>query len=232
MRILTGIALLALRAAAATDTLDPGAPHFSALGQITPLNVGKLGRVWVYHTGEKTGPFEMVPLVASGLLYFTSQSILSTQIVVKGQRTAWCQQYDMLNLTLAGARNYEPPSISSGESASLLLFLMKLPRPNKAVTEAVNSAAAWLRQVAVYGKAFQRGANGRMLIPTEGAGHLWSRYYEIGTNRPIFGDRDKTIHDDVNEISLERRNGYSWWNAGPKAALERYTEWSATSGVQ
>jgi hypothetical protein len=32
----------------------------------------------------------------------------------------------------------------------------------------------------------------------------------------IFGDRDQTIHDD-NEISLERRNGYSWY------ALDRPT---------
>jgi len=61
-----------------------------------------------------------------------------------------------------------------------------------------------------------------------GAGPIWSRYYEIGSNRPIFGDRDKSIHDDVNEISLERRNGYSWYNAGPKAALDRFVEWNAS----
>ncbi len=38
---------------------------------------------------------------------------------------------------------------------------------------------------------------------------LWPRYDQIGTDKPIFGDRDKTIRDDVNEISRERRNGYS-----------------------
>ena len=148
--------------------------------------------------------------------------ILATQIMVKGQRTAWCQQYDMLALTPVGARNYEPPSISSGESAGLMLFLMKLPKPSPEVKGAIDAAAAWLRRTEVYGKAFERGPSGRNLTSVEGAGPIWSRFYEIGTDRPIFGDRDKTIHDDVNEISLERRNGYSWYNAGPKAALERY----------
>ena len=59
-----------------------------------------------------------------------------------------------------------------------------------------------------------------------GADSIWARYYEIGTDRPILGDRDKTIHDKVNEISLERRNGYSWYNNAPKRALEQYAIWS------
>jgi len=34
--------------------------------------------------------------------------------------------------------------------------------------------------------------------------------YELGTNRPIYGDRDKKIHYSLEEISEERRKGYSW----------------------
>lgn len=154
--------------------------------------------------------------------------ILATQIVTNGKRTAWGQQYDMLDLKPVGARNYEPPSLSSGETATVLRFLMELPAPTPAEVEAVRAAAAWLKSVAVYGKAFGRGPNGRTLTSAPGAGPIWSRYYEIGSNRPIFGDRDKSIHDDVNEISLERRNGYSWYNAGPQAALERFAEWNAS----
>jgi PelA/Pel-15E family pectate lyase len=154
--------------------------------------------------------------------------ILAAQVVTGGKRTAWGQQYDMLRLTPAGARNYEPPSLSSGETAGLLLFLMKLPAPSAAVVEAVRAGAAWLKSVAVYGKAFGRGPNGRTLTDAPGAGPIWSRYYQIGSDRPIFGDRDKSIHDDVNEISLERRNGYSWYSPGPKAALDRFAEWNAS----
>ena len=46
------------------------------------------------------------------------------------------------------------------------------------------------------------------------------------TLHPIFGDRDKSIHDDVNEIGLERRNGYSWFGAGPGGALKAYETWA------
>ena len=153
---------------------------------------------------------------------------LNTQIRVKGQLTAWGQQHDMLDLKPVGARNYEPPCLSSGESASLMIFLMKLPQPSPEIVSAVRAAAAWLHHVAIYGKAFEKGANGRMLTAREGAGPIWSRFYEIGSDRPIFGDRDKSIHDDVNEISLERRNGYSWYNAGAKTALERFAAWNAS----
>ncbi len=55
---------------------------------------------------------------------------------------------------------------------------------------------------------------------------MWARFCEIGSGRAIFKDRDKSIHDDVNEIPAERRNGYSWYNAAPQAALDRYAEWS------
>lgn len=65
-----------------------------------------------------------------------------------------------------------------------------------------------------------------MLVAAPGASPLWSRYYSITTGRPIFGDRDKTIHDDVNEITLERRNGYQWFGSGPQKALAAYTTWS------
>jgi PelA/Pel-15E family pectate lyase len=74
------------------------------------------------------------------------------------------------------------------------------------------------------------GQEGRKLVPTPGSGPTWARYYELGTDRPIFGDRDKTIHDTVNELSLERRNGYGWYRDTPKRVLDRYPAWNQTHG--
>jgi len=65
-----------------------------------------------------------------------------------------------------------------------------------------------------------------LLVPSPGNGPLWARYYEIGTDRPVFGDRDRSVHDAVNEISRERRNGYGWYRDSPKRVLERYAQWS------
>ena len=94
------------------------------------------------------------------------------------------------------------------------------------VLAAVQAAVAWFRKTSITGKVYGRGPDGRRLTDSPGAPAIWSRFYEIGTDRPIFGDRDKSIHDDVNELSAERRNGYSWYNSAPQSALDRFAEWS------
>ncbi len=153
--------------------------------------------------------------------------LLACQIVVDGRRTVWCQQHDAFTLQPASARNYEMPSQSSGESADIVLFLMQLPHPGSNVVAAVRAAVAWFDATKLNDVAFKaNGAEGRMLIPAPGNGPTWSRYYEVGTDRPIFGDRDKSIHDNVNEISRERRQGYSWFSDNPKRVLEHFRLWS------
>lgn len=57
---------------------------------------------------------------------------------------------------------------------------------------------------------------------------LRARYDQIGTDKPIFGDRDKAIHDDVNEISRERCNGCSWFNSEGIAVLNECRMWAQT----
>jgi len=153
--------------------------------------------------------------------------VLATQVIVNGHRTAWCQQYDPLTRQPASARNYEMPSLASSESASLVSFLMQLPGPDSNVVAAVRAAAAWFESTEIENKAYKlvRG-RGRQLVAAPGHGSLWARYYEIGTDRPIFGDRDRSIQDDVNEISLERRNGYAWFRDTPKHVLAQYAPWS------
>jgi PelA/Pel-15E family pectate lyase len=153
--------------------------------------------------------------------------ILAAQIVVNGKRTVWCQQHDALTLQPASARNYEMPAQTSGESATLVLFLMQLPEPDVRVVAAVHAAAAWFENTKIMGKAFRVvGTESRQLVDAPGAGPIWARYYEIGTDRPIFGDRDKSIHDDVNEISRERRKGYAWFKDTGKRVLEHYRKWA------
>lgn len=154
------------------------------------------------------------------------QLILKTQVIVDGKRTVWGQQHDALTLAPVGARNFEPVALSSDESADLLIFLMKQAGRSPSVDAAVTDGAAWLKAHAIYGVAFEKGPDGRKLVPKAGAGPLWSRYYDIKTGKPIFGDRDRSIHTDVNELSVERRNGYSWYNAGPAKALAIYDKWA------
>ena len=155
-------------------------------------------------------------------------SLLACQITVNGHHTIWCQQHDALTLAPASARNYEMPSQTAGESGSVVLFFMQLPNPSPQVVAAVHAAAAWFEKTALRDIAFKPApdGSGRAVIPTPGAGPIWPRYSEIGSDRPIFGDRDKSIHDDVSEISKERRNGYAWFGDTPKRALEHYAKWA------
>jgi len=166
--------------------------------------------------------------------------ILKTQLSVpaadgKGTVLAvWAQQNDPLTLEAVSARNYEMPALSSGESASVMEYLMELDHPSPAVVKAINAAAAWFEATKVTGHAWVGGRGtpgGRVWKESPGAGPMWARYYSLTADKPIFGDRDKTIHDDVMELSLERRNGYSWWGAGPAKALREYVEWKKKQGV-
>jgi PelA/Pel-15E family pectate lyase len=110
---------------------------------------------------------------------------------------------------------------------------MQLRHPSKEVIASVNEGAGWLKSAAITGQEWVGGRGtpgGRHLEAKPGAGPIWARYYNITTGKPIFGDRDKTIHDDVSELSLERRNGYAWYSAGPQKALDVYTTWSKSHG--
>ena len=155
------------------------------------------------------------------------ECVLATQIKVSGKRTVWAQQNDPLTLEPVSARNYEPPAQCASESADLLLMLMNdLPHPTAEQQESIRAAAAWFRKTAVYGQSWDRTPEGRGLVPTAGAGPIWARYYQVAVDRPVFGDRDKSIHDNVNEISKERRNGYRWYSSDPKNALDRFEQWN------
>jgi PelA/Pel-15E family pectate lyase len=155
------------------------------------------------------------------------QCILATQIVANGTLTIWPQQDDALTLKPVSGRNYEPPAQCAPESASLLLLLMNdLPHPTAAEQRSIRAAAAWFKKTAIYNQHWRRSPDGAQLLPAPGAGPIWARYYQTGTDIPVFADRDKSIHDNVSELSKERRNGYSWYSADSQRALDRFAKWS------
>jgi PelA/Pel-15E family pectate lyase len=150
--------------------------------------------------------------------------ILDAQVVVDGKKTIWPQQVDAMTLKPISARNYEMRSLASAESAEVLLFLMRQPNPTPEIRAAIDAGVAWLKAHSIYDKAFTKVSEeeGRKLVDKPGAGPIWSRNYDIQTGKPIFGDWDKSIQDDVNNISKGRRNGYSWYNAAPQKAIDAY----------
>lgn len=184
-------------------------------------------------TGVAEGqhPFVPAPLrtQAGRAAEHAVECILKTQIVLDGKRTIWAQQHDALTLKPVSGRNFEPAALSTGESSDALIYLMELPHPNPEVQAAIRAGVLWLKQHEIHDRKWSGGRDtpgGRQLTASPGAAAIWARYYSLETQRPVFGDRDKTIHDNVNELTLERRNGYAWYSAGPQEAIDRFDAWA------
>lgn len=188
-------------------------------------------------TAAGTGDYGFVPAAvrtaAREAVARSMATLLATQVIVDGRRTIWAQQYDPLTRRPVGARNFEPIALATAESAAVLRFLMQQPDPSPAIRQAIGDGAAWFAGHAIRDRvwAAATGPEGRRLIEQPGAGPIWARFYDPATQRPVFGDRDRSIQDDVNAVSLERRNGYSWFSATGVGVGTAYARWRRTHGA-
>jgi PelA/Pel-15E family pectate lyase len=65
-------------------------------------------------------------------------------------------------------------------------------------------------------------------VKDAGAKPMWARFYEIGTNKPIFSGRDGVKKYSLAEIEYERRNGYAWLGYWPEELLAKeHPAWKA-----
>jgi PelA/Pel-15E family pectate lyase len=161
--------------------------------------------------------------------------ILRSQIRVAGALTAWCAQHDEVTLAPRQARAYEHPSLSGQETVGIVRFLMSRPQPDIRIVSAIESAVTWLRSAALHGWRVERRPDAskpsgwdRVMVRDPDAPPLWARFYEIGTNRPIFSGRDGVIRYNLADIEHERRTGYAWIGDWPRVLLETdYPAWKA-----
>lgn len=163
--------------------------------------------------------------------------ILNMQIKDNGRLTAWCQQHDEETLAPAWARKFEPPSICNGESVEVVLFLMKIKNPNERIIQSVQSAVKWFAD----SKILNTRVESFEIEPTESkykkikldvrvitdstAAPIWTRYYELGSEKPLFCDRNSEFLYSLAEVSLERRSGYAWYTNSPQKVLDKYPAW-------
>ncbi len=156
--------------------------------------------------------------------------ILKTQYKQNGVLTVWCAQHDESTFEPAQARSYELPSLSGGESAGIVLLLMKLERPSPEIVFAIQSAVTWFDKVKITGIRIERfitneGIEDRKVVADKDAPAVWARFSELSDNRPFFCDRDGIKKYSLAEIGQERRNGYSWYGNAPQKVLVEYNSW-------
>jgi PelA/Pel-15E family pectate lyase len=161
------------------------------------------------------------------------ECILKCQIVVDGKKTAWCAQHDEKILVPRKARSYELASISGSESVGIVRFLMSIDEPRPEIIEAVRNAISWFQEAGLEGIRQVRkedkskpGGWDNIVVNDISAPTIWARFYEIGTNKPIFCSRDGIPKATLAEISHERRTGYSWLGYYARSLLaEDYPDW-------
>lgn len=163
--------------------------------------------------------------------------ILKTQIIDNGALTAWCQQHDEVTLAPAWARKFEPPSICNGESSGLVLFLMSIDHPDQKIINAIQAAVRWFENSKIYNtriktvKAdtlvtnYRISTTDRVVVTDSAAPPVWTRYYELGTHKPLFCNRDSKVVYSLAEVERERRDGYAWYTYAPERVLELYAQW-------
>lgn len=187
----------------------------------------------LYNVAERQGGFDVITdddirqrskiAVQKGI-----DCILKTQVLQKGTPTIWGDQYNEITLKPDKARAFEPISLATGESVNIVRFLMLQPVTPE-IEKSIKSAVKWFKENKIEGYSYnvtkQNGKAIRVLAEDKNA-IIWARFYDINTNKPLFGDRDGSVKYNYNEVSEERRNGYSWFGDGPEKLIDKdYSKW-------
>jgi PelA/Pel-15E family pectate lyase len=187
----------------------------------------------VGEAGRGQGDYAFVPQDMRARLLAAEQRaqdvFLKIQVAVDGKPTLWAPQYDALTLTPCSARNFEMPAVSSTDSGSLLVYMMKLPNPSPQMKTAIRTGVATLQALAIKDMDFTyvEEVGARRFIERPGALPIWGRYLDLKTLKPIFGARSKAIYDSVADIEKGGRKGYAWYSRAPQKAIDAFAEWNS-----
>ena len=222
--------------------------------QYFPLEKGNYSRRITFNDGAYIGIMGILKMIVDGDPDFSFISnevrdevklsyekglecILKMQIVDNGKLIVWCQQHDEITLQPAWARAFEPPSICNGESASVVLFLMSIEKPDQKIIESIQAAVNWFQDSEILNtrvetvkaptekSKYRTYSSDRVVVVDSTAPPIWTRYYELGTHKPLFCDRNSKFLYSLAEVSRERRNGYAWYTYAPREVLDKYSEW-------
>lgn len=222
--------------------------------QYYPIEEGDYSRRITFNDGAYIGIMETLKMIIDGDpnysfigndLHIKIQNaydkgldcILKMQIVDNNKLTVWCQQHDEVDLSPAWARAFEPPSICNGESAPVVLFLMNIDHPDAKIIESVQSAVKWFQDSKIYNtkvkfikaplekSQWKSSRFDRVVVIDSSAAPIWTRYYELKTDRPLFCDRNSKYLYSLAEVSRERRSGYGWYTYAPQEVLDQYPDW-------
>jgi len=145
--------------------------------------------------------------------------LLAAQVVINGTPTIWSAQHHPLTAAPVAARKFEQVSLVTSESAAVLQLLLTTVPDNTAVQASLCYGVRWLQAQQIRDKSWQRTDTGSELVATPGA-VTWARFYSIPAQQPVFFDRDGQVYHEVGQLSLERQQGYGWYQTNAKTLLK------------
>jgi PelA/Pel-15E family pectate lyase len=114
---------------------------------------------------------------------------------------------------------------------------MSIDNPGERIIKSVQSAVKWFNDSKIYHtkvetvtappeKSQWKTTTYDMVVVIDSlAPPIWTRYYELGTEKPLFCDRNSKFLYSLAEVSRERRSGYGWYTYAPQEVLDKYPEW-------
>ncbi|MCB1094966.1 MAG: pectate lyase [Verrucomicrobiae bacterium] len=148
--------------------------------------------------------------------------LIQAQVNVGGAATVWCAQHDPLTLAPAAARLKEPASLSGGESADILRFLMREGPVEPPVTAAIEAAMRWFEANRITDLRQAQTAKGKTTYLKDPASTevYWARFYHPTTFKPMFaGSDDGIVYDSFADMAAYNKVAYSFVTTRPGSVM-------------
>jgi PelA/Pel-15E family pectate lyase len=149
-------------------------------------------------------------------------NIAAMQVRIDGQPTVWCAQHHPLTLEPVKARAKEPTSLSGGESANLVKFLMRSGPTTPEVVAMIEAALKWFDAHRLTGLRKTKNDQGKTDYIADPASTevLWARFYDLQTAKPIFaGADDGIVYSTFQEMAAKNKVAYDFFSTRPAELL-------------
>jgi len=119
----------------------------------------------------------------------------------------------------------------------VVLLLMSIDKPSKEIINSVQAAVRWFEESKLSGIRVEQinapevqyqlrvSKIDRVVVKDANAPPIWARFYEFGTHRPLFSNRQSQLLYSMAEVDRERRSGYTWYTYEPQKVLDAYSAW-------
>jgi PelA/Pel-15E family pectate lyase len=150
--------------------------------------------------------------------------LAAMQVKIDGKPTVWCAQHDPLSLAPEHARTKEPPSLSGGESAEVVRFLMRKAPITDATKAMIGTAVAWFENHKLTGLRKTKNTEGKTDYVEDASSKeaYWARFYDLKTGKAIFpGSQDGINYPTFREMAARNKVAYDFMTTKPGDLLSK-----------